>query len=264
MSFNLESFFNSDSAISQVLFGEKRPVMETELNEMQEIQDHLRRELIRTLFSDGLIAPFNLSYTSGVLRIWDTKAIINGEIIYISDLSASLANGINLYLEVWREEVGFTHTLKKYGNEQETTIENKMIDRRIGYETSRRIQTKYQFSTSNTPVVGHTFFHLGVVTNGNFIQSAVIQSKIKLANDTVVANKYQTVVQTANQKIFNLTSHFNQNTDTITDLAQNGWLLSPSNYTLQNGILTLNEGVKVGTVISYTVFSNIATKSINY
>lgn len=166
--FSKDSKFNKEANFSSIKFGADAPLLETELNELQYIQNEKLREFIRNTFNEGVINDATLSYNNGVFTISNAKAILDGILINITNLTIPVSDGSSIYLDVWEEEVDYNSTLKKYGNNQENNIVNEIKDDRVGSETSRRKILKYDLSTSNS-VPNHLYLKLGEIVNNEFI-----------------------------------------------------------------------------------------------
>ncbi|MFW6007772.1 MAG: hypothetical protein ACOCP8_00795 [archaeon] len=169
--FENNSSFNRENNFTSVRFGHDKPLIEVELNEMQQIQEEKNLSLSRTLLPTGVIP--NKSYNNSILyspsknNIWQMNhiglapftAIVNGYKIPIEgdftpteindnkyillDLGEAPSEGYRedlVYLEVWFEMLTGYSQLKKWGNiNNENNIQNNIIDSRVNEETSRRI-----------------------------------------------------------------------------------------------------------------------------
>lgn len=176
MAFSKESTFSKDNNFSLVKIGERKPVLETELNEMQEIQNHKRKELVKLLLADGVFKAVNMTYTGGVLTVSNTSVILNGEILTISSLTIPVVNGDSIYIDMWEEEVSYLDVIKKDGNQQSTeVVTNKLFDSRVNLETARRVQVKYTLSKTNTDP-NHKYLKLGKIENSKFVQEVKVVS----------------------------------------------------------------------------------------
>ena len=148
-SFNKYSNYNSDAGVTGVVFGAEVPVLEVELNEVQEIQKTFLRDTIKSLIGDGISNIDAISYTNNTLSISDCFFAVNGYLIHCTGLSITAKSGNTIYLQVWEETVDYTSTLKTAGNEQSTdTVPNYIKDNRVGAETSRRKVVKYTLSNT--------------------------------------------------------------------------------------------------------------------
>ena len=61
------SNFNKDAGFNKVKFGADAPLLEVELNELQDIQEHERKELARELLRDGIKDKNAVSYSNGIV-----------------------------------------------------------------------------------------------------------------------------------------------------------------------------------------------------
>ena len=168
--FSILSNYNKKSGFKSVRIGSDAPVLETELNELQEIADHKIINFIKHFIGNGLSSLSNIIYdaSSSILLLRDNFAFVDGYLVEISSLSLVLEEGQTAYLQVWEETVSYNDTLKLYGNEQETNLlDNYLLDNRINEETSKRIQVKYNLvNTCDTPNRSH--LEIGYVSDGKF------------------------------------------------------------------------------------------------
>lgn len=166
--FKLLSNFNPDANFKTVRIGSDSPVLEVELNELQDISEHRYKTFISNYIGDGVVNKGTYQYRNNILTIENEGAIIKGDVIDITRLTISLAEGEKAYLVVWDETVDHTMRIKYKGNNQEERyIPNTLLDQRISEETSRRIQTMYDIS--KTPIEGKSSLYVGKVENGEFI-----------------------------------------------------------------------------------------------
>lgn len=177
--FRYNSIYRSDAALHSVFFSHDMPLLETELNEIQDIQNELRQSISRALtpsgffelipknsFSNDLIIfqpqnAFNNILNS--IAIAPCKAIINGMTInligtysynknnnyLLLDLGEAPLQGERedlVYLEVWLERLGYNNVFYKEGNLQGPVFdknEYQIVDSRVGFETTRRVVVHY-------------------------------------------------------------------------------------------------------------------------
>lgn len=176
MAFSKESTFSKDNNFSLVKIGERKPVLETELNEMQEIQNQKRKEVVKLLLADGVFKSANITFTGGNFTISNTSVVLSGEILTISSLTIPAVNGDSIYVDMWEEEVSYLDVIKKGGNQQSTdVVTNKLFDSRANIETARRVQVKYTLSKTNTDPI-HQYLKLGRIENNAFVQEVKIVS----------------------------------------------------------------------------------------
>lgn len=168
--FSVLSNYNKKSGFKSVRIGSDAPVLETELNELQEIADHKMNNFIKHFIGNGLSSLANITYDNdtSTLNIRDNFAFVDGYLVQISSLSVKLEEGQKAYLQVWEDTVTCHDALKLYGNEQETTLlDNYLLDDRINEETSRRIQVKYNL-VNNCSTPNRSHLEIGYVQDSKF------------------------------------------------------------------------------------------------
>jgi len=146
--FDRKSNYDKDSGIVEVQIGMEKPVLEVELNELQEIARERVRKVVSSTISDGAFSDTGISYSGGKVKVVNTTFIIDGELIFVDNLELPASNNDEVFIKVWDKQVTGEDILKKYGNEQGEVIPNKIIDERVGKETSRRIVLAYDLVKS--------------------------------------------------------------------------------------------------------------------
>ena len=164
--FEKRSNYNKDAGVVQVKIGFEKPVLEVELNEMQEIQRQRVKDVIQAVVPNGVLHGGTYTYSNGIFKIQEVTVIIEGEIIYIPSLEISAGNDDIIYIRVWEKEITATTVMKAYGNEQGEVIPNYIVDSRVGQETSRRIVLAYDLVKS-TELDG-VYLKLGKIKSGEF------------------------------------------------------------------------------------------------
>ena len=183
--FNLLSNFNPDANFKSVRIGSDSPVLEVELNELQDISEHRYKTFISNYIGDGVVNRGVYTYKNNTLTVENEGAIINGNVIDITQLTLpNLLEGEKAYLVVWEETVDHTTRIKYKGNNQESRyVPNTMLDLRVNEETSRRIQVLYDLV--KTPQDDKDSLYLGKVENGTFILECELRG---YQGDTFVQN----------------------------------------------------------------------------
>lgn len=167
--FALGSRFNADANFKSVKVGAGSYVLETELNEIQDISYHRQQQFVKDYIGDGLMNIGSLSFKDGFLTLDNEVAVVGGHLIDITHLSCEILRGHHAYLKVWEEEKSYTDILKLKGNAQESrVVANAMWDERVNEETTRRIQIMYDLVTDNTDE-NATYLDLGYLGNDTFI-----------------------------------------------------------------------------------------------
>lgn len=144
-SFDKYSNYNENTSFSGVVFGSEKPILEVELNELQQIFNTKLSRLITALLGTSSIAfleDSDVSYNSSLKLARVQNCIIitdNGLMALIEDttVSVSSTNKI-LYVKVQEETKTGDDTLRKYGNTIGSTVGNTIKDSRISVETTRR------------------------------------------------------------------------------------------------------------------------------
>lgn len=181
--FEYNSTFNTDSSFTSVKFGYDKPILETELNEIQEIQNHNRKLLTNKICKSGIIELVDRDFTGqdivynpnnelNKIAIAPMKVMINGYEIHVCgnykigeigtyidiDLGEAPTGEEEqtkfrqdlVFLQVWLEEFDGDSQMKRYGHEDGTVIPNTIVDVvRVGTETSHRMALKWKIRTSN-------------------------------------------------------------------------------------------------------------------
>lgn len=179
-------------SFSMVAFQQAKPLLDSELNLSQQIQNKARADILRALLSPGILS---LNLVTGVtdrknaLRISNAVANVNGWLVYLNGQNRSDAlsdilftaapyNGSRedlAFLEVWFEEVAPSgspedddENVYNYGGIASGTIANDLLDSTAGDETTRRIQLRWNIRTVSD--VNFTSYPAGV-TNGDRVKA---------------------------------------------------------------------------------------------
>ena len=180
---NFEKFSNYDkrSSYQQVRFGHDKPILETELNEIQQLQTDARldivskhvysgfTELVTKGFngepivynpsSNGLlltnkiaIAPFTaniMGYTVHGSGNFTYNKIDNYILVDLGEVAKKAMYDSLVYLEVWFEIEKGEQSAKKFGYSMGDTIGTPAKDKRVGDETSRRLALCWNICVKN-------------------------------------------------------------------------------------------------------------------
>lgn len=157
---------------SMVAFQQAKPILDSEMNLTQLIQNKARADLIRTILKPGIISiktTTDVTDKKNTLRISEAVANMNGWLLYLyganrTDASSDIVftpapyNGTRedlAYLEAWFEEVAPTESpedddenVYKYGGLASGTVANDILDPTAEDETSRRIQLRWNIRTA--------------------------------------------------------------------------------------------------------------------
>ena len=156
---------------SMVAFQQAKPLLDSELNLVQQIQNKLRADLVRTMLKPGIITinmETNITDKKNTVRLSNGLANMNGWFINLygqnrndnkSDIifPAAPYNGTRedlAFLECWFEEVAPTgspeddsESVYKYGGVNSGTVANDILDPTAEDETTRRIQLRWNIRT---------------------------------------------------------------------------------------------------------------------
>lgn len=174
--FEFDNNFNIKNNFTRVLYGNNRPLLEVELNEMQKIQEESKASIIKRIVPSGFIYlkradikgdtiicnPNNEPYT---IALAPSKMIMNGYEVTIegnttlNDMGKDKDGYLKIvlppspdtlyredfvFLEFWFEEISYLSTVREYGYENGNILSNAIFDSRINDETARRIALKWR------------------------------------------------------------------------------------------------------------------------
>lgn len=181
-----------NSSFSMVTFQQAKPLLDSELNLSQQIQNKARADILRALLSPGILSMTTITDVTdrkNALRISNAVANVNGWLVYLngqnrsdalSDIvfSAAPYNGSRedlAFVEVWFEEVAPSgspedddENVYRYGGIASGTIANDLQDSVAGDETTRRIQLRWNIRTATD--VNFTSYPKGV-DNGDRVKA---------------------------------------------------------------------------------------------
>lgn len=176
--FNKYSNYSSRTAFSSVVFGAQAPVLEVELNEVQDIFSY-KLGLLSLLIGDSIIIPtsgsVNYDINTMELSVTNCVAVSGGLITLIHHDSVVMSQDNTIaYLRLTERTVSSEDTLTEYGKVGGGIIENPIIDPRVGVETSRRKVITYTLGCSNV---------MPVNTPGSSIVFVKVGELVAIEND---------------------------------------------------------------------------------
>jgi hypothetical protein len=180
--FSYGSSYHKEANFSKIKFGADAPLLETELNEMQDIMLQKVRDALKTVLPNSLISG-TIAYSNGSVTVTDATFVVDGDIVFVPTSTIGLLNGESLYLRVFEKEATLSSTLRQYGYESGNQITNNILDTRIGYETSRRAVIAFEL-VKVTGLTG-TYLKLANITNGTFSQDVKKFGNLSTTNDTI-------------------------------------------------------------------------------
>lgn len=148
-SFDKYSNYKDNAGVSGVVFGAEKPILEVEMNEVQEVQKSMLRKAIKNLMGDGITDLSKIVYEGGAVKVKEGCALaVDGYMVESTGLSLTASSG-TVYLQVWEETATYSDTLKEEGNQQDSVnVANWFKDNRSDAETSRRKVVKYNLASS--------------------------------------------------------------------------------------------------------------------
>lgn len=143
--FSKYSNYNENTAHSSVVFGAESPLLEVELNEMQQIINTKLSRLITAILGTSSIAfleDSDVSYNSSLKLARVQNCIVmtdNGLMALIEDTTVSVSSTNKfLFVKIQEETKTSEDTLRKYGNTIGSVVDNPIKDSRSPIETTRR------------------------------------------------------------------------------------------------------------------------------
>lgn len=172
-------YINSDmntSPFSTIVFGSGVPLLEVELNEMQEIEFNRFRTLCKNFIGDGMDSEYSLQYGGDSLLLRG-HFIVDGYLIKCNDIEVTGLTEGNIYLSVSVVDITKDSIIKENGYKNGSIIDNTIQDSRMSMETTRRKAISYEI-TQVMPV------DTSYVLLGSLSSSLVFTRSIKVINVT--------------------------------------------------------------------------------
>lgn len=252
--FSKLSNFNPNANFKSVRIGSDCPVLEVELNEMQDISENQMMRFINHYLGEGVRGEGEYQYSGNTLTIKNENAIVNGRLIFITELKLTIKEGEKAYLKVWEEEVTHEDIIKYEGNQQEKkTIPNHLRDERIGLETSRRIQVKYDIVKSNG-ADEKDYLYLGKVLNDKFL----LETKILAEGNNVIVDTFNIEGTT---RVFSTSKLYKTGVNALSVYINGSYKIPTVDYVeTSNNTFTLTTPVDNGDIV-VAVYQKMVTSS---
>lgn len=185
-SFDKYSNYKDNAGVSGVVFGAEKPLLEVELNEMQEVQKTMLRRAIKNILGDGVTDISKVVYEGGALKIKEGCSLaVDGYLVQCTGLSISASAGETVYLQVWEDTATYGDTLKTEGNQQSSSaVTNFIKDNRSQAETSRRKVVKYTLAKT-TDSAKHNLKIATIESNGYMTKQVREVNYFKLQNQVI-------------------------------------------------------------------------------
>lgn len=204
-SFDKYSNYDENTGFSSVVFGSDKPVLEVELNEMQQILNTKISRLIKVLgncvtpLSDG-----NINFNKDTQELTLTDCVVlekSGFTFYVKSATTTLdSENKYAYFKVEEVDLDSKSSMREYGNELGDLVPNPIRDSRSPAETSRRKAISYSLlSGSYIPENTDTLKYVSV---GEFNDEGVEDDDVF---STSSSNKLETVEEVS-QYITNIST----------------------------------------------------------
>lgn len=156
--FSKYSNYNENTSYSSVVFGADAPLLEVELNELQQILNTKLNRLVKTVLGGSsftALTPNSITYNNvaKMLTFNDCIAVAdNGWTAYVHGAALQLnTTSYNaVYVQLQEVEKVYSDTLKSYGNTVGGNVPNTMKDGRSPVETSKRKVITFTIKTGST------------------------------------------------------------------------------------------------------------------
>ena len=185
-SFDKYSNYKDNAGVSGVVFGAEKPLLEVELNEMQEVQKTMLRRAIKNILGDGITDISKVVYEGGALKIKEGCSLaVDGYLVQCTGLSISASAGETVYLQVWEDTATYGDTLKTEGNQQSSSaVTNFIKDNRSQAETTRRKVVKYTLAKT-TDSAKHNLKIATIESSGYMTKQVREVNYFKLQNQVI-------------------------------------------------------------------------------
>lgn len=236
--FTLNSNYNEKASFRSLRFGANAPVLETELNELQDIINGRQTDLIKNVFGDGVMGVGEYLVNNTQFTLSNEIVLLNGELLHVAPTTITVAEGNNVFVNMWYEDILATSTVKEWGNKQSVNnVQNKLIDPRLGFETSRRVQVVFQLAT--TEKSGAFNLKIGTVSGGKFIKTCNI---LKSPMSETLKGEYVTCTNTTIGDLLDVKIYGNtvQNPSNLADIKSVGKDNGDGTYKLVVGACSEN------------------------
>lgn len=138
--FDKYSNYDDKFSFSSVVFGSDKPILEVEMNELQQIIHSKISKILRCIGNKVLflepptVSNFKVTFPS--MLVLEENG---GNVVEVKNVSVEYSTtNKEIYLEIEEKDVDYTSELHHYGNSQGDIVTNPIKDDRFPMETSRR------------------------------------------------------------------------------------------------------------------------------
>ena len=147
---NFDRFINTDintTPFQLVTFGKDAPLLEVELNEAQYIMYNKLRLIAKRIIGDIFDGTMTVSKSNSQLLI-NGVFCVDGHIINCDNISIPISANKMYYMNINVKSVTGSTVIRKNGYTGGDTIDNTIIDNRIGETTTGRKSIEFSISTN--------------------------------------------------------------------------------------------------------------------
>ncbi len=218
-SFDKYSNYNKETSFSSVVFGSEKPVLEVELNELQQILNDKIYKLVRGMGTKVLfletptVDTTNFKFTINSALVYEKTS---GYMIEVKNANVTYSStNRSIYLKIEEKDVDSATELYSYGNTNGGVITNPIKDSRFPIETSRRKCLVYTLVAGTTvPTSTDTIKYVGIATSNssgvltysNYVNSESVVDSLLSINTTIDNIKSGTVTVGNATKLNNLSA----------------------------------------------------------
>ena len=141
-SFDKYSNYNKETSFSSVVFGSEKPLLEVELNELQQILNNKISNILKAIGTKVVfveaptVTVSPKKFTLNRTMVYDEKS---GYVLEIDTASVTYTTtNKEIYLQLEEKEVNHSTELRSYGNTSGAVVTNTIKDSRVVGETTRR------------------------------------------------------------------------------------------------------------------------------
>ena len=187
--FDHRSNYTRNAGINSVVIGSHTPILEVELNEMQEIQSKKFTDFFDGFIGNSISSKDAITYKDGILSIGDCMFIVGGYLIKCTGLSLALAEGKTAYLKVGEVDADYTTELKEEGNQQSNVVvPNNIKDSRYEFATSMRTVITYDLVDNFSTTDGYIYVDVATIRDGvpvvNIEESSIGSGSVSFDEET--------------------------------------------------------------------------------
>lgn len=146
--FEKYSNYSESSSFSSVVFGAEKPLLEVELNELQQIINTKLSRIMKVLGTCVIpLSNDSITFDSSSKMVFISDCLIlekSGLTAYVGSATVSVERNSCVYFKIWEKDVSYTDDLKSNGYLYNSmSAPNTIKDSRVPIETTRRKAVVY-------------------------------------------------------------------------------------------------------------------------